>query len=384
MGMFFKNIHIRKNKEYNHDTLKKILIGEMEKKGFTLLESNEEAEVSVVIYSPERSKWVSVASDCFDFDTAEDIKAVALPISEKFRTDVLAAACYDSDYLIMNIINAVDGTDGWVNVGSMYGMKLPRRTSIAPWKGKIADIEKFKAIVKEKHTFAENAFYSAAELLGMATEQCALETDYADRSEESALTRLFFSLPEGTQKKLPQLEIDCFDLMPCKIGKSSCEFVTNKGDRSKGIGIMFVGDYIENDHLIFENVTLESNFDRDKRKNTPIKLEKTKTISGETVLYWEDKNFHIPPAVDSSIPIKRRMELEFKKTFGLRFTVRGNPRKVLDVMFFIIPLENRHEGAACWCCYLHSGTKERYIEEYNKCWAKHPEMWLDPKDYDLF
>ena len=105
MGMFFQNVHIRKNEEYSHDALKKLLIGEMEKKGYTLLESDEDAEVFVVIYAPEKSAWVSVASDCFDFRTAEDTKAAALPISNQFGTDVLAAACFDSNYLLMNMRN---------------------------------------------------------------------------------------------------------------------------------------------------------------------------------------------------------------------------------------------------------------------------------------
>lgn len=383
MGMFFNNLHIRKNEEYNCDKLKEVLIKEMEKKGYALIEDGKEADVSVVIYSPEKSKWVSVASDCFDFNTAEDTKAAALPISEKFGTDVIAAACYDSDYLMMNILNAADGTDGWINIGSMYGMKQPRRTSMAPWKGKVTEFEKFKAVIKGKNIFAEDAFYSCAELLGMAAEQCALETGHADELEKDAVTRLHFSLPEGAHKVLPKLEINTFSLNPCKIGENKCVFVNNKGGRSKGVGIMFVGDYIENDLLTFENVTFESDYGSDKRKIISVRLEKVKTTDGRTVLYWEDKDFNIPPAADPSIPVKRLMNLEFKRQFGVRFTVQGNSRKVLDVMVLVIPLENRREGSACWCCYLYNGSKERYIEEHNRMWKKHPDMWMNPKDYDL-
>ena len=92
MGMFFRNLHIRKNDAYSYDELKKMLIGEMEKKGYTLLESDEKAEVSVVIYSPEKSEWVSITSDCLEFETAEETKAAALPFSKQFETDVPSAA----------------------------------------------------------------------------------------------------------------------------------------------------------------------------------------------------------------------------------------------------------------------------------------------------
>ena len=385
MGMFFNNIHIRKNEKYSADALREMLIRELEGKGYSSLpENSEEAEVSVVIYAPEGSDWVSVASDCFMFNTAKDTKAAAFPISEKFGTDVLAAACFDSDYLMMNIINAADGTDGWVNVGSMYGMKRPRRTSIASWKRKVTDCKKFKAIIKGKTVFAEEAFYASAELFGMTAEQCALESDHTEELEEGTFTRLFFSLPEGTQKELPRLEARHFSLTPCEIGKSDCFFVNNKGGRSKGIRVVFVGDYIEDNQLTFENVTLESDFGSKERKVTPIKLEKIKNASGQSILCWEDKNFQIPPAVDPSIPLMRYQKLEFERQFGVRFTVQGNPRKVLDVTVFIVPLENNPEGGACWCVYLHSGTKEDYIEEHNKTWSRFDSTkQLDPKDFDL-
>ena len=384
MGMFFRNLHIRKNDAYSYDELKKMLIGEMEKKGYTLLESDEKAEVSVVIYSPEKSEWVSITSDCLEFETAEETKAAALPFSKKFEADVLAAACFDSDYLIMNLINAADGTDGWVNVGSLYGARRPRRTNIAPWKGKMADHEKFKAIIKEKYVCAEEAFYGVAALLGMAVEQCTLDVYDTDEFEESDLTRLFFSHENEKRKELPKLTIPHFSLTPCKIGKSDCVFVNNTGGGSKGVRVMFVGDYIENDQLTFENVTFESDFGSARRKIVPIELRKVKTAEGRTALCWEDKSFHIPPAVDPSIPTMRRENLEFENSFGVRFTVRGNPRKVLDVKVCIAPLDNPAEGAACWCCYLLDGTKERYIEEFNKRESRRDtKLCLNPKDYDL-
>ena len=391
MGMFFNNLHIRKNEVYSHDKLIEMLTAEMEQNGYTMLnglktlESGEEPDISIVIYSPEKSEWVSVASDCFNFNTSEDTKAAAFPISEKFGTDVLAAACCDSDYLMMNLINAADGTDGWVNAGSMYGMKLPRRTRIAPWKGKVTDLEKFKAVVKEKNTFAEDAFYGSAELLGMVTEQCALETEHTEGLDEGALTRLHFALPEGTQKELPEFKVRWFSLTPCRIGGSSCVFVDNKGGRSRGVGVMFVGDYIENDQLTFENVIFGSDIGSKKQKNRPIKLKKIKTTDGKTALYWKDESFDIPPAPNPSLPVMRRDKLESERKFGVWFTVRGDPRKVLDVKVFIIPLENYRDGAACWCVYLHKGTKERYIEWNNEHWTKmnSPDMCLDPNDFDL-
>jgi hypothetical protein len=155
--------------------------------------------------------------------------------------------------------------------------------------------------------------------------------------------------------------------------------VNNKGGKSKGVGIMFHGDYVENGELSIENVTLETVSRKGKRLVISVELEKVKCSDGTTVLYREDRNFPIPPAVSTDIPIMRYMKLEFEREFGVRFTVRGNPRKVLDVKVMIIPLENP-EGQDCWYVYRMAGSKERYIKDISeKDWFPR----LNPEDYDI-
>lgn len=366
MGIFFNNIHIRKSDKYSLENLKELITGQMMEKGYTVSADEESADISTVIYEPADSGWVSVASDTFEFSSAEEVKKMIMPISDRFCTDVLAAACYDSDYLLMNLVNTSDNTDGWINVGNSCEMKPSRRTNLTAWKKKVNHYEEFKSAIKGDYVFAEEAFYEAAEFLGMEVQQTCLEPDILDGLDEHALSRLYFSAPEGNKKELPKLEIGMYDLLPCKIGEKRCIFVNNQGGKSKGVGVMFYGDYVENDDLTFEDVTFECDYGSEKRKVIPISLKKVKCADGNMALYWEDKNFTIPPAVSRDIPIMKRMELEFKKEFGVRFTVQGNPRKVLDVKVYIIPLENREYGAACWYVYRRWKTKENYIRSHNK------------------
>lgn len=366
MGMFFNNLHIRKNETYSLELLKEILIAEMDKKEYSQLESSKDAEIILAIYSPENSNWVSVACDCYQFNSAQDTKDVAVPISQKFCTDVLVSACFDSDYMFMNLINTADGTDVWVNVGDFYGIKPPRRTSLSPWRKKVTDFEKFKSVVQGEYAFAEEALYESAELLGLHISQCDLEPGHTENLDENCLVKLYFSLPAGTEKGLPKLKIGLYDLSPCIIGKNKCVFVNNKGGKSKGVAIMFTGDFIENDELTFENVTFESDFGSDKRKILSIEPIKKKLKNGETVLYWEDRDFNIAPAVNPLLPITQRDELEFKKEFGVRFTVQGNPEKSFDVKVHILPLENPENGAACWYVKCDSKMKEILLKKYNK------------------
>ena len=236
--------------------------------------------------------------------------------------------------------------------------------------------------MKEQHVFAEEAFYGIADLLDMDGTQVALEPDARYIEDKESVSQLFFMAPKGTEKKLPELRIGMSNGNPCRMNEKNCIFVNNQGGRSKGIAIMICGDYVENDELTFDHVTFESDYGSDKRKIVPITLEKVRCTDGKMALYWEDEKFNIPPAVSQDIPIMKRMDMEFKRQFGVRFAVHGNPRKILDVKVFIIPLENRQKGSACWYVYMYEGTKEEYIREYNEhCWDK--DQMLKPEDYDL-
>lgn len=382
MGLSFSNIYIKKNEQFSSETLLKMLKRQMTEKGLVERQNADEAEIEIRVYNPEGSAWVTVASDYYNFGDAESTKAAAMPFSEKFGTDVIAAACVDSDFLMMNLINSKKGLDGWINAGNFYGSK-PRRTSLAPWKNVVSDYEKFSEIIKKENVFAEDALYESAELLGMTAEQCALQPDSEAKSGKASLAALYFSSNGSEKKELPSLRINCFPLTPCKFGFNQVVFVNNLGGWSKGVAVMFWGGFVENDDLIIENVTFESDYGSDRRKAVPITLRKRKCANGETVLYWEDKNFNIPKAVDPSVPLMKKMKLEFEKAFGVRFFVSGNPRKLLDVKVSIIPLENFQKGSDTWFVYKLAKSKRAYIEQYNSTWNGDSNMQLNPDDFDL-
>ncbi|MBE6900859.1 MAG: hypothetical protein E7478_00135 [Ruminococcaceae bacterium] len=386
MGSSFSNIHIKKNNKFSIEGLIDMLKEEMKSKGYNELQSEEGSEICLCIYSPENSQWVSVASDCYNFSDAESTKAAAVPFSEKFGTDVIAAMCLDSDYLMMNLINTEKHIDGWINSGDLYGEKYPRCTSIAPWKSVVSDYEKFSSVVKDKNVFAEDVFYGAAAFLGMDTAQCALRPDDAHLQQDENLRKLYFSLPNGTEKGPPVLKMHIASGRPCSAEENTVVFVNNKGGSSKGIAVMFWGGIFENDEVTIERATFEANYGIGIRKAIPITPKKVKATNGETVLYWEDKDFVIPKAVNQSLPWEIMNALEFKEQFGVRFFASGNKRKFLDIKVSIIPLENR-KGSAIWYVYKHDKTKGKYIEKYNQSWTSHgfdsPDMLLDPDDYDL-
>lgn len=119
-----------------------------------------------------------------------------------------------------------------------------------------------------------------------------------------------------------------------------------------------------------------------------IELKKVDWTKGKKCYYWSDANFPLPPAVSESIPLMKRMNLEFEKEIGIRFTPIGNPRKVLDIKLVVYLLTNSMEGQTSWYVYRYEGSKRKYIEEYNSSWKDTPfepslSDLLNPEDYDL-
>lgn len=386
MGLFFENIHIHKNMKYNIDVLKEELINHLEKNGFELLSDDKEGSVSVVIYEPDSSDWVSVASDIFQFDTEEGIRKVAEPISQCFETDIISAGCYDSDYLRLSILNITDGTDGWINVGRSEEIKNLRRTSLTPWKKIVDDIKTLNNIVRDEYVFAEEAFGKMADLIKMSPEQTVLDVGHIDFLNPEKIVRLEFLAPEGTIKP-PKLVIPRYDLMPCQIGKSQVVSVYNSGGKSKGLGIMFIGDYVDNDEIAFEDVKLQL-CSKEEWKFVPVELKKVDWAYGKKCYYWSDPDFPLPPAVNENVPPIKRMNLEFEREIGIRFTPVGNQRKVLDIRIVVYPLANSMDGQTSWYVYRYAGSKRNYIEEHNESWKSmntesSQKYILDPNDYDL-
>lgn len=395
MGTTFSNLHIKKNEKFDLKEFEKFFTELMAKKGYTAVSDKEQGEIAAVIYAPEVSGWVSVACEDFTFGDDKTMRKAAVPFSETFSADVIAAFCCDSDFMFLNLINSEKNKDGWINVGRPYG-SVPRRTSFKPWEEAAGDLEALKAIMKGEDVFAEDAWFTAGQrLFGMTGEQCCLMAEHIEPLEEDALTVLYFSLPDtGSEKEPAMLDILSFSLMPCKIGVSSCVFAVNKGGASTGIAVEFFGDFTENDEITFEDVTFVGDIKRDG-KGVPITLKKVKGTKGEIFWYWEDKSFKIPPKVNPDLPWSKKMDMEFNREFGVRFTPKGNPRKVLDIKVAIVPLKYLDgKNAALWYVWKGYKSKKAFIEwNHEHCKRalipmdeselKKDEFYLNEEDFDL-
>ncbi len=388
MGWFFSNLHIHKTAEFDMDAFRAALVDRLGASGYLPMDDPKAADLSLSIYDPG-GRWVSVCSDGLDFFTEDSILAISEPLSEQFSADVLTVSCFDSDCLLLNRINKKLDISAWVKIGTYPGLKA--RSMPTQWKDLVSDAAQWKAVLRRKYSFAENALDELEPLLGLSPGQGRFCDELIADQFGKCVQSFYFKLPESASKpEPPKLSLFQPSLMPCEIGKDQCCFAINTGEKTRGLAIAFSGSYVENEDIRFRHVRLECSLDQRHRKTIPLSLEKIQTAAGQWIYYTELPHFPIREGVKDGLGWRKAMDEGMKRAFGVRFTPEGDPRKLLDITVHFIPLKNP-EGQCGWCVWLYNGSKRAFVEEYNHRWGeiigRHPTAGgvrlLNIDDYDM-
>lgn len=383
MGATFTNVHIKKTDTLRREAIEDLLCLMLEKKGFKRTADIEAADETVILCEANGSGWITVSSGFFEPMPSGEM---LLSISKWLNTDVMSIACFDSDCLNLNLVNIADGTDAWVNVGRFEYEE--RESNYPEWDGKVSDLERFIEVTREDYVFAEDVLYHIEELMGLPCVQSGLFADHPPKSDENVtVTLLGFSAAAAESTEPPKLLIYWQNGMPAIPGRREMFCISNKGGASKGLGIVFVGDYIENDEITFSDCSLEFG-----STSLPIELKKIKKDDGNCVLYWSDKELVIPPAPDKKLSYKKREQLESERSMTFRYTPHGNNRKFLDIRICVGPLQNWIGGQCVTYVWEPFGSKKKYIAYHNnQCLARSsygffPEDtigFIREEDYDI-
>ncbi len=381
MGSYFSNLHVRKDGVSDADvksSITKHFLGA----GYTVAES-EDADLNIDIYTPEESGWISVYSDSF---AHTDVMSLSKAISAKIDSDILSIACFDSDYLFMHLRNAKRNLDLWLNIGESYDFPKLRRSNLLGWKSSVKDFATFRRLAKQSYVCAEDFLMEAAVNLDLPYGQ---STEFDRESTDKKIEKLYFAAPKNEDLGSTKLRIMQFSLTPCTPGQRTGCFVENEGSASRGIRVLFIGDYVESGDITIEDTAFVYHGADGEPVETPISFEKVKRGDGSFAYLWEDKDFNIPEAPSSALPPRAKQEEEFRRSFGIRYTPKGNKRKFLDICIIFLPIGDS-KGKYCWWrvwgCYE---SKSEYIEytnneerEWGKILGREPKL-IDPDEYDL-
>ncbi len=377
MGSWFSNLHIRKKREITKDQVLECVKEVMAERNCIPAEDAQDADVVIAVVESPNSQWVSVYSQIFAHDDPDSCKAVAVPMSSRLHTDVLGAACFDSDYLYLNLINTEEAVDAWVGIGAGKELGITRRNNLTAWKKKVAEYPAFSAAAKDTYICADEFMEAAAACLGLPAEQGSASLDYLkDTALEQDAQFLYFRQEEGVRHAGPDLQV-CYMRYanPCFDGWENEVSFLNYGDEFCGLSVYFLGPYVEHDEITFSDVKVE----RFQRPPIALELTKIQLSDGQWAYYCHDPEILMPPGIPCRMKKEKRDQLELDRMRKISFIPHGNPRKMLDVTVVIVP-DGNPENRAVWNAWKYHGSKEECIKHHNWIWKRVRAVGEDPDE----
>lgn len=366
MGSWFANVSVRKNGIIQPKDIMKRITEMMAERQYAPA-SPEEAIVSFAVLTQPESPWYSVYSDAMEPGNTADGWAARL--SAELGTEALEIGCLDSDYLYLNLIDAVEKLDAWAGVGSAAGMGIKRRTNLSAWRPKVEDFPRFQEGIRKKRIFAEDALYDILPCLGLPAELGAASYDNLEE----------FGLDEGAERLYFRL-LDCGEpTEPVKFALNSASFwgdldepgvvgdvaVVNVGGASRGLSVYFIAPWFEHGEVSLTDVKLVTGFGSNEEV-TPIELKRVKFKDGRWGMAYHDPCLRIPARVPDRFPLRKQMDERFRRAIRVRYTPCGELDKVLDIIVCMVPDENPMKGQLGWFPWYNSESKEEYIAEKRK------------------
>ncbi len=369
MGSWFSNMHIRKNETATEQKVINFIREWMAAKQYTPCVCEMDADGAVAIVTNEDCQWISVYSDLLSFENPGEYTEIATPLSAELYTDVLGISCFDSDYLYLNLVNRVEKTDAWIGIGSASGLGIKRRSGLSAWEKKVSDYKAFSESAKKEYVCAEEFLSMAERCLELPVIQSAASYEYLKDFELDKKAKYFyFKLPEDIKAKEPvKLVPYMYSGMPCVLEKPSVVDGINVGGESRGLSVYFLGPYVEHDEITFSDVCFVK-WKNNRTESVPFELTKVQLSDGQWAYHYHDPGFRIPPKVDGRLPMAKRLRVEKEQCIVVRFVPHGNPKKLLDITVVLVPDKNP-EGQTEWNVWHRWGSKEKFVEQFNKTWG---------------
>lgn len=364
MGSWFSNLHIRKRDFATTEAVVSCIHSTMAQRGYEPANSGSDADGAVAVISTPESQWISICSEQLAHDDSESYKGIAMPISEQLCTDVLGIACFDSDYLFLNLINAEEQVDAWVGIGNGKDVGIERRTGVTAWKKKVADYPVFSAAAKQKYICTEHFLTLAEPCLGLPAVQGMVTMREAELLGETKF--LYYRLKEDSViLEAPKLVLNKYDAgIPCLVDRCSKLSIFSVGTESYGLSVYFLGPGVEDGKLTFSDVCLGRN-----GRLLPITLEKMQLPDGQWVYGYHDPYFSIPAGPSRRLKWEKQWPMMVEQRIGLVFVPQGDPRKMLDITVIVVP-DHSPQGQARWNVWEPWGSKGAFIDHHNKIWKR--------------
>ena len=161
MGSTFSNISIMiNNSNYSEANVCKCINAMMTKKGYVNVSPDTNAEVTFAVAVDPTSNWITFYSDSFSDFNPDELEAYGTQLSKLFKSPSLCTSCYDSDFLLLHLIDATKKLNAHAAIGQPYDdIPLPLVDYYVwePYLAEEANREAFKRICESEYICAEEA-----------------------------------------------------------------------------------------------------------------------------------------------------------------------------------------------------------------------------------
>lgn len=343
MGQWFTNISVRKTGNVSIGTVREYWINTLAGKGFTVVEDGSTADCCAALITSTDSEWITLASDFISLENPDDASDMLRHISGTLSSDALGIACFDSDYGFMNLINAKEKLDAWVNIGSAAEFGVRRRTGLRRWANKVSDFEKFSAAARSGRVFAEDAICDMAEYLALPAAQAT-----AGDALQSTDARIYFRFPANAALSEPPALDVCVNSsgdVPI-IGKSAYVHFINHGGASRGFIIYISGSFVEHGEITFDAYLFRRSANSQKPHAgdyAALELRRLQLANGMWVYAAVIDDYPIPADIPEGLSESRRYEELSRRDIRLRLTPRGrgaHQPMAMSASVIAVPAEN--------------------------------------------
>ena len=375
MGSWFSNLHIRKNDGITKESVCNCIKNTFSERNCTQVECAEDADFTVTVYIPRNSDWISICSDELSHDDPDSCKDIIAPLSAQLHTDVMGIACFDSDFLYLNLINADENVNAWIGIGEGKEMGITRRNNVTAWKKKVVDYPAFSAAVKDQYVCADDFLEITDRFLGLSMEQGGISPKYLeDIPLQGDALHLYFCQAEDRHSAGPNIQIcNMRFAVPCFDGNENFVSFLNFGDEFCGLSVYFLGSFVEHEEITFSDIRLEQ-FQGPFRT---LELKKIQLSDGQWAYHCHIPDLLMPPGIQGRMKPEKRYQLERERIRTISFVPHGNPRKMLDITVVLIP-DGNPDNQAQWNIWHQHGSKEAFIKWHNKMWKMIGAIETDP------
>lgn len=365
MGAFFNNIQVKSTDE-NTNVLRERIIKTIThlhiQNDYELIEKEDNADKSVIVAFSNETPWIAVYDEenVMNFDMLNNL---GLELSKEQETIALTVLVGDSDYVSLGYNKNGKLEDSISNLNDLVSLETskPEIWADLTFRKSFEDIE---SAWNNKTVFIESFLEELGKLLNISSNR--LLAGYYDINEDisSFGTTLHFAKKKKEEQNtntepvnLNMLTREGFTDLKINSTMKIKWMITNFGESSIGLEIIFAGDAIENLYIKPLTAKISLHKQDENPKEYLCEFTENTAITGEKLFYSRIEDFYIPKGARPipSIKIKKwQDDTAILYDAAINMEIEFLPLKACktELKLFVVPLANRQGGSYYECLEL--------------------------------